>query len=82
MNEEEAERGLDRHTATGTKDAIDPETGMLTPAGHQPTGGKGPRSFGMDPAGRWMGGGCAVADWQPQLKAHAISWKIKAGKLR
>jgi 6-phosphogluconolactonase len=30
------------------------ETGRLTPAGHQPSGGKGPRNFNIDPSGAWM----------------------------
>ena len=29
-------------------------TGKLTPAGHQPSGGKGPRNFNFDPSGAWM----------------------------
>jgi 6-phosphogluconolactonase len=33
---------------------IDGETGKLTPAGHQSTGGKGPRNFNFDPSGRWV----------------------------
>ncbi len=34
--------------------SIDPETGRLTPSGHQPTGGKTPRNFGIDPSGTWL----------------------------
>jgi 6-phosphogluconolactonase len=34
--------------------AIDGKTGKLTPAGHQPTGGKTPRNFGIDPTGRYI----------------------------
>ena len=34
--------------------AIDGESGKLTPAGHQPTGGKTPRNFGIDPSGRFI----------------------------
>jgi 6-phosphogluconolactonase len=33
---------------------IDPQTGELTPAGHQPTGGKTPRNFGIDPSGAYL----------------------------
>lgn len=33
---------------------IDPKTGQLTPAGHQPTGGKTPRNFGIDPTGTFL----------------------------
>lgn len=33
---------------------IDPQTGQLTPAGHQPTGGKTPRNFGIDPTGQFL----------------------------
>jgi len=33
---------------------IDGRTGRLTPAGHQPTGGKTPRNFGIDPEGRFL----------------------------
>jgi 6-phosphogluconolactonase len=33
---------------------IDGESGRLTPSGHQPSGGKGPRNFGIDPTGAWM----------------------------
>jgi len=33
---------------------IDPESGRLTPAGHQSTEGKTPRNFGIDPTGRWL----------------------------
>jgi 6-phosphogluconolactonase len=34
--------------------SIDPETGRLTPVGHQSSGGKGPRNFNTDPSGAWM----------------------------
>jgi 6-phosphogluconolactonase len=34
--------------------AIDSDTGKLTPAGHQSSGGKGPRNFAIDPSGNWM----------------------------
>jgi len=34
--------------------AIDSKTGRLTLVGHQPTGGKIPRSFGIDPTGHWL----------------------------
>ena len=34
--------------------AIDPKTGLLTYVGHQPSGGKTPRSFGIDPTGRYL----------------------------
>ena len=30
------------------------EDGTLTPAGHQPSGGKWPRNFALDPSGTWM----------------------------
>ena len=33
---------------------IDAGTGMLTPAGHQLTGGKTPRNFGIDPTGNFV----------------------------
>jgi 6-phosphogluconolactonase len=33
---------------------IDSDTGKLTPAGHQSSGGKGPRNFALDPSGTWM----------------------------
>lgn len=33
---------------------IDPATGRLTPAGHQPTGGKTPRNFWVDPTGAFL----------------------------
>jgi 6-phosphogluconolactonase len=33
---------------------IDTQTGRLTLAGHQPSGGKGPRGFNLDPSGAWM----------------------------
>src|SRR5439155_16858837 len=33
---------------------IDASTGKLTPAGHQPSGGKSPRNFNIDPSGAWM----------------------------
>jgi 6-phosphogluconolactonase len=33
---------------------IDAGTGKLTPAGHQPSGGKGPRNFNFDPSATWM----------------------------
>jgi 6-phosphogluconolactonase len=33
---------------------VEPTSGMLTPLGHQPTGGKGPRHFAIDPTGRWL----------------------------
>ncbi len=33
---------------------IDEKTGQLTPAGHQPTGGKFPRNFNIDPSGRFL----------------------------
>ena len=34
--------------------AIDSESGELTPVGHQSTGGKTPRNFGIDPTGRFI----------------------------
>jgi 6-phosphogluconolactonase len=34
--------------------ALDPATGMLTPTGHVPTGGRTPRNFGIDPTGKWL----------------------------
>ncbi len=34
--------------------AIDPASARLTLVGHQPTGGKTPRSFGIDPTGRYL----------------------------
>lgn len=33
---------------------IDPQTGKLTPAGHQSTGGKTPRNFRIDPSGKFL----------------------------
>jgi 6-phosphogluconolactonase len=33
---------------------IDPDTGRLTPAGHQSTQGKTPRNFGIDPTGQYL----------------------------
>jgi 6-phosphogluconolactonase len=33
---------------------LDSDTGKLTPTGHQPTGGKNPRNFALDPTGAWM----------------------------
>lgn len=33
---------------------VDAATGRLTPAGHQATGGKTPRNFGIDPAGDFL----------------------------
>jgi 6-phosphogluconolactonase len=33
---------------------IDDKTGGLTPAGHQPTGGRTPRNFGVDPTGKFV----------------------------
>jgi 6-phosphogluconolactonase len=34
--------------------AIDPKSGQLTYVGHQPSGGKTPRSFGIDPTGSYL----------------------------
>ena len=34
--------------------AVDTATGTLTPKGHQATGGKTPRNFGIDPDGRFL----------------------------
>ena len=34
--------------------AVDRETGRLTPVGHQSTGGKIPRNFGIDPTGKYL----------------------------
>ena len=34
--------------------AIDPKNGQLTYVGHQPSGGKTPRSFGIDPTGSYL----------------------------
>ena len=34
--------------------AVDAKSGKLTLVGHQPTGGKTPRSFGIDPSGRFL----------------------------
>jgi 6-phosphogluconolactonase len=33
---------------------VDAKTGRLTAAGHQATGGKTPRNFGIDPTGKWL----------------------------
>lgn len=33
---------------------VDESTGQLTPAGHQPTGGKTPRNFAVDPTGTFL----------------------------
>jgi 6-phosphogluconolactonase len=33
---------------------VDSSSGMLTPMGHQATGGKGPRHFTIDPSGHWL----------------------------
>jgi 6-phosphogluconolactonase len=33
---------------------IDQDTGKLTPAGHQPTGGKTPRNFAIEPTGQYL----------------------------
>ena len=44
-----AELGADRVAL-----AIDAKTGRLTAVQHVPSGGKTPRNFDMDPAGRWM----------------------------
>ena len=33
---------------------IDQQSGKLTPAGHQPTGGKTPRNFNIDPTGQYL----------------------------
>lgn len=33
---------------------IDPESGTLTPIGHEPTQGKTPRGFAIDPTGRYL----------------------------
>lgn len=33
---------------------LDPETGHLKPAGHQPVGGKTPRNFAIDPTGTYL----------------------------
>jgi 6-phosphogluconolactonase len=34
--------------------SVDPETGKLTPAGHEPTQGKAPRNFNLDPTGHFL----------------------------
>jgi 6-phosphogluconolactonase len=34
--------------------AVDGATGSLTPIGHVPSGGRTPRHFALDPAGRWL----------------------------
>jgi 6-phosphogluconolactonase len=34
--------------------AIDPQSGQLNYVGHQPSGGKTPRSFGIDPTGNYL----------------------------
>ena len=34
--------------------SVDPASGELTPVGHQPTGGKDPRNFAIDPTGYWL----------------------------
>jgi 6-phosphogluconolactonase len=34
--------------------SIDADTGMLTPVGHQPTGGSTPRNFTLDPTGSYL----------------------------
>jgi 6-phosphogluconolactonase len=45
--------------------AVRPETGRVTPLGHEPSRGRGPMSFAIDPAGTFMlvanhGGGCVA----------------------
>ncbi len=34
--------------------AINPDTGRLTAAGHEPTRGEWPRNFSIEPSGRWL----------------------------
>lgn len=34
--------------------SIDPDTGLLTPIGHESTRGKAPRNFGLDPSGSFL----------------------------
>lgn len=55
---------------------IDQRTGMLTPAGHQPTGGKTPRNFGIDPSGRFL-----LAANQDSNSIHVFKIDPETGKL-
>ena len=33
---------------------VNAETGLLSPAGYEPTGGSTPRFFTLDPTGKWL----------------------------
>ena len=33
---------------------MEPATGRLEPVGHEPSQGKNPRNFGIDPTGTWL----------------------------
>ena len=41
---------------------VEAATGMLTPAGHEPTGGKTPRGFTVDPTGTFLVAGNQNSD--------------------
>jgi 6-phosphogluconolactonase len=54
---------------------IDESSGRLTPAGHQPSGGKWPRNFAIDPTGTWMVVGNQNSD-------NVLIFRIDAGSGR
>lgn len=49
--------------------AVDPETGRLTPAGHQPTHGKIPRNICLDPGGDYL---LAANQWSDSVTTFRI----------
>ena len=55
---------------------IDPQTGLLTAVGHQLTGGKAPRNFGIDPSGHFV-----LAENQDSDSVHVFKVDQQTGKL-
>jgi 6-phosphogluconolactonase len=59
--------------------ARDARGGQLTLVEHVPSGGKSPRSFGIDPSGRWL---IAVHQRSEQAQVVAFGIDAKTGRLR
>lgn len=56
--------------------SVDPESGRLTATGHQSTGGKTPRNFGIDPSGSYLLAANQDSDNILVLKIDANSGKL------
>ena len=57
---------------------IDKATGTLTPAGHQPTGGKTPRNFAIDPTGAYLLAANQDSDTIVVFRIDRSEWTARA----